>query len=155
MNNYQTAFIVVLYLIILYVFIHTYIYLIQLNNCECFNTNGKYVVNLEFMKFFQILEIFIITIYVGFMLFIRSKINKKGIPTILTSISLAVLLLINFYMAFNVINLFQTIKEDCKCTESIYKYFLYYQGIISFTTILRFVSLLLIIGLVFLFNKLK
>ena len=155
MNNYQTAFIVVLYLIIMYVFIHTYIYLVQLNNCECFNTNGKYVVNIEFMKFFQILELFIFTIYVGFMLFVRSKINKKGMPTILKSISLAVLLVINFYMAYNVISLFQNIKEDCKCTDSIYKYFLYYQGIISFTTILRFASLLLTIGLVFLFNKLK
>ena len=89
------------------------------------------------------------------MLFVRSKVNKKGVPTILTSISLAVLLLINFYMAFNVINLFQNIKEDCKCTDSIYKYFLYYQGIISFTTILRFAALLLTIGLVFVFNQLK
>ena len=155
MNNYQTAFILVLYLIVMYVFIHTYLYLVQLNNCECFNTNGKYVVNIEFMKFFQILEVFIFTIYVGFMLFVRSKVNKKGVPTILTSISLAVLLLINFYMAFNVINLFQNIKEDCKCTDSIYKYFLYYQGIISFTTILRFAALLLTIGLVFVFNQLK
>lgn len=155
MNNYQIAFIVVIYLIIIYVFIHTYLYLGQLNKCECFNTNDKYVVNIEFMKFFQILEIFIFTIYVGFMLFVKSKINKKKVPTILTSISLAVLLVINFYMAINVINLFLNIKEDCKCTESIYKYFLYYQGLMSFTTIIRFASLILTIGLIFLFIKLK
>ena len=155
MNNYQSAFVVILYLIIMYVFIHTYLYLEQLNECKCFNTHPKYVVNIEFMKFFQILEMFIFTIYVGFMFFVKSKINKKKMPTILTSISLTFLLIINFYMAYNVINLFLSIKEDCKCTESIYKYFLYYQGLISFTTVIRFLSVLLTIGLIILFIKLK
>ena len=62
MNNYQKIFVLVLYLFVLFVFIHTYMYLNQLTTCECFIKNNKYAVNIEFMKFFQVLEIFIFSL---------------------------------------------------------------------------------------------
>ena len=154
MNTYQKIFVLVLYVIIVFIFIHTYIYLNQLNNCDCFIQNEKYGVNIEFMKFFQILEIFIFTIYVGFMMFVTSKINKEKTPSpkILASISLALLVFISGYMAYNVINLYTTITDDCKCATSAYRYFLYYQGIVGASTVLRFIALFIMIGLALMFN---
>ena len=159
MNTSQKTMIVILYIIVIYVFIHTYFYLDQLNNCECFNKNDKYAVNLEFMKWFQILEIFIFSIYVGFMLFIykqnsNNKINNTFTGLLLSSISLALLLVISVYMGMNVINLYMNIKEDCKCATSNYRYFVYYEGILSISSVLRFISAILVIFLVLLFNYL-
>lgn len=159
MNTSQKTMIVILYIIVIYVFIHTYFYLDQLNNCECFNKNDKYAVNLEFMKWFQILEIFIFSIYVGFMLFIykqnsNNKINNTFTGLLLSSISLALLLAISLYMGVNVINLYMNIKEDCKCANSNYKYFVYYEGILSMSSVLRFISGIIVIFLVLLFNYL-
>ena len=159
MNTSQKTMIVILYIIVIYVFIHTYFYLDQLNNCECFNKNDKYAVNLEFMKWFQILEIFIFSIYVGFMLFIyknnsNNKINNTFTGLLLSSISLALLLAISLYMGINVINLYMNIKDDCKCANSNYKYFVYYEGILSMSSVLRFVSGIIVIFLVLLFNYL-
>jgi uncharacterized membrane protein YdcZ (DUF606 family) len=154
MNTYQKIFVLVLYAIILFIFIHTYLYLNQLNNCDCFIQNEKYGVNIEFMKFFQILEIFIFTIYVGFMIFVTSKINKEKMPSpkILAGISLALLVFISGYMAYNVINLYMTISDDCKCATSVYRYFLYYQGVVGASTVLRFIALFIMIGLALMFN---
>jgi hypothetical protein len=159
MNTSQKTMIVILYIIVIYIFIHTYFYLDQLNNCECFNKNDKYAVNLEFMKWFQILEIFIFSIYVGFMLFIykknsNNKINNTFTGLLLSSISLALLLAISLYMGVNVINLYMNIKDDCKCANSNYKYFVYYEGILSMSSVLRFVSGIIVIFLVLLFNYL-
>ena len=152
MENYQKIMVLIIYLIVLFVFIHTYIYLNQLNTCECFVKNNKYSVNIEFMKFFQILEIFIFTIYIGFMLFVTSTTQNTSSPKILASISLALLVGISGYMAYNVINLYMNISDDCKCATSAYRYFLYYQGVVGASTVLRFISLFLMIGLALLFN---
>ena len=152
MENYQKIMVLIIYLIVLFDFIHTYIYLNQLTTCECFLKNNKYSVNIEFMKFFQILEIFIFTIYIGFMLFVTSTTQNTSSPKILASISLALLVGISGYMAYNVINLYMNISDDCKCATSAYRYFLYYQGVVGASTVLRFISLFLMIGLALLFN---
>jgi hypothetical protein len=141
----------------MYVFFHTYLYLDQLNTCECFNKSDKYAVNIDFMKWFQILEMFIFTIYVVFMLFIYKrtiKLKDTFTGLLLSSISLALLLAISLYMGMNVVNLYMNIKDDCKCANSNYKYFVYYEGILSISTVLRFLSGILVIFLVLLFNYL-
>ena len=152
MENYQKIIVLVLYVFIIFIFIHTYMYLNQLTTCECFIKNNKYAVNIEFMKFFQVLEIFIFSIYIGFMLFVTSNKPKMPSPKILASISLALLVGISGYMAYNVVNLYTNISEDCKCANSAYRYFLYYQGIVGASTVLRFIALILMIGLALLFN---
>ena len=159
MNTSQKTMVIIWYIIVLFVFIHTYFYLDQLNSCECFNKSDKYAVNIEFMKWFQILEAFIFTIYVGFMLFIykknsNNKINNTFTGLLLSSISLALLLSISVYMGMNVINLYMNIKDDCKCANSNYRYFVYYEVILSISSVLRFVSGILVIFLVLLFNYL-
>jgi hypothetical protein len=157
MNTTQKVLILVCYLIVMYVFIHTYFYLHQLNTCECFNKNDKYSVDIEFMKWYQILEMFIFTIYVGFMFFIykkNMKLKNSFTGVLLSSISLALLLAISLYMGINVVNLYMTIKDDCKCANSYYRYFVYYEGIMSISTFLRFFSGIITIILILLFNYL-
>ena len=158
MNTTQKVLILVCYLIVMYVFIHTYFYLHQLNTCECFNKNDKYAVDIEFMKWYQILEMFIFTIYVVFMLFIYKKnikLKNSFIGVLLSSISLALLLAISLYMGINVVNLYMNIKDECKCANSYYRYFVYYEGIMSISTFLRFFSGIITIILILLFNYLS
>lgn len=158
MNNPQKSLVLILYVIIVFIFIYTYYYLVQLNSCECFIKNEKYSVNIEFMKFFQVLEIFLFTMYVGMMIFFNTKMKKQmktPMPLILSSLSLALLLGINVYMSYNVFNLYNNIKEDCKCSSGFFKYFVYYEGIVSFINVLRFVEIFGVIIMVFLFNMLK
>lgn len=146
----------IFYAILLYIFIHTYYYLDQINNCACFQTNGKYGVNIEFMKFFQVLEVFILTIYVASMFLFSSKMfkNKKiPAPKVLLTLALILLLGISLYMSINVINLYTNIKDDCKCVDSWYRFFLYYEGIVSLISVFRFVVLVLILAIIFLFGK--
>ena len=59
MNQSQKILLGIVYVIIIYIYIKTYLYLDQLNSCDCFNKSNKYSSNIEFMKFFQVLEIFI------------------------------------------------------------------------------------------------
>jgi len=159
MNTPQKSLVIILYIIITLIFVYTYYYLAQLNTCECFIKNEKYSVNIEFMKFFQVLEIFLFTLYVGMMVFFNSKIVKKKmktpLPLLLSTISLALLIGINGYMSYNVFNLYNNIKEDCACSSGFFKYFVYYEGIVSFINVLRFVEIFGLIILVFLFNMLK
>jgi hypothetical protein len=61
-------------------------------------------------------------------------------------IPLITLIVISAFMSYNVLNLYINIKSDCKCTDSWYRYFLYYEGIVSMISVFRFVvSLILLI----------
>ena len=160
MNTLQRSILLILYLLVIYIFVHTYIYLENLNNCACFKTNPKYKVDIEFMKFFQILEIIIFTTYFLLMLTIGSlskkiiKLQTNIIFKILTSISIGVLLFISAYMAYNVLNLYTNISSDCKCANEYYKYFVYYEGILSMSNIFRVFSMFITIFIIILFNNL-
>ena len=155
MNQYQKLLLGVLYVIIIYIYIKTYLYLDQLNNCDCFNKSNKYASNLEFMKFFQILEIFILSIIVGLNLVVHKQTKKTIVNKLLLSISFILLIGISGYMAYNVINLYTNIKDDCKCSDSIYKYFVYFEGLSSISVIMRVLSIILTFGVLVLFAKLK
>ena len=151
-------FALIFYVILLYIFIHTYYYLDQINKCACFQTEGKYGVNIDFMKFFQILEIFVLTIYVGSIFLFKSnhfKNKKIPTPTFLLTLSILLMVGISLYMTMNVLNLYINIKDDCKCVDSWYRFFLYYEGIVSLITVFRFVVLILVLALIFLFSIFK
>jgi hypothetical protein len=158
MNPLSKYGLFILYVIAIFIYIHTYIYLNKLDNCECFNSNSKYAVDIEFMKFFQILEIFIISIYFFFMFFIKTtkkKLFNSLIVKLLSNISIVLLLGICIYMSYNVLNLYINIKEDCKCSDGFYKYFIYYEGITTLTTVMRIISLFVTLIIMFIFNKLN
>jgi hypothetical protein len=148
--------VIIFYFICLYIFLHTYYYLDQIDNCPCFHKDGKYAVNIDFMKFFQILEIFILTVYLVSIFFFSSKMfkskNKKA-PLVLLFIAMAFLLTVSGAMTFNVINFYNNVKEDCKCVDSWYRYFIYYEGIVSFITVFRFISVVLLLTIFFIMSK--
>lgn len=148
----MTIFISILSIICLFILYQTYYYLQQAENCACFKTDDKkYGVNLEYMKFFQILHIVIFIMYVGWGFLKRPMVGSKcGMNFI--SIQLLVLLLCLYgYMFYNIINFYRNVKSDCKCVdESIYKYFVYFQGISSFMSVMQIVySFLLIMIIIF------
>jgi len=91
MNKIPTIITIIFYIICLYIFLHTYYYLVEIDNCPCFHKDGKYEVNIEFMKFFQVLEIFILSVLVFSTLFFKSnsfKSKKKTPPLLLLSFAL-------------------------------------------------------------------
>jgi len=160
MNTLQQTILFVLYLLVVYIFVHTYLYLENLNKCPCFNVNPEYSVNIEFMKFFQIFEIIIFTTYFGIMTFLSKKSfikkpNNNIMLNLLSSILIVLILCINGYMAYNVLNLYTNIREDCKCANEFYKFFVYFEGILSMSNVLRGVALFVTIFIVILFNNLR
>ena len=154
----KTIFIIIFYFICVYIFLHTYFYLDQINKCPCFHKDGKYAVNLDFMKFFQILEIFILTVLVGSSLFFKSKTFKsknKAPPIFLLSLTVIILLSISGYMTYNVVHLYNNIKDDCECVDSWYRFFLYYEGIVSGITVFRFIAMFLLLSIFIIIRQFK
>jgi len=153
--NTSKLFVVIFYFICVYIFLQTYYYLDEIDNCPCFEKDGKYKVNVDFMKFFQVLEVLFLTVFLAIFLFITSSktkiLNKNKIPNmnVLTILPMIVLLGISGYMSYNVLNLYYNIKEDCKCVDSWYRYFLYYEGAMSFVSVLRIVGSILFLAIFF------
>ena len=152
--------VVIFYLICVYIFVQTYLYLDEIDRCPCFHKDGKYAVSIDFMKFFQILEIVILTASLAALFFMKSngkfKLNKKqGEPTFILSLTIVIMVIISGFMAYNVINMYTNIKDDCKCVDSWYRYFLYYEGFVSLITVFRFIIIFLLLGIFFIMSKLK
>ena len=155
MKKIPTIVTIIFYIICMYIFLHTYYYLVQIDNCPCFHKDGKYEVNIDFMKFFQVLEIFILSVFVFTTLFFKSntfKSKKRSPPLLLLSFSLFLLVGISAMMSYNVFNLYNNIREDCQCVNSWYRFFLYYQGIVSGFTVFRVIVTLLMLGIIFLLH---
>jgi hypothetical protein len=143
----STIFIIIFYFICVYIFLQTFYYLEEIDKCPCFKKDGKYAVNIDFMKFFQVLEIFILTVFIALFMYLK-LFNKKGIataniknnvPQFVLLLPVIVLLVISGFMSYNVLNFYTNIKEDCKCADSWYRYFIYYEGIVSLISVFRVV----------------
>jgi hypothetical protein len=156
--NYSKVFSLITYVIMMIILIQIYYYLIQINNCECFNKNDKYSVDVEFMKFYQILEMILLTIFVGTS-FITSSKTKQYIPKMggifLSTLTFIILTGISIYMTYNTFNFYMNVKQDCKCANSWYRYFIYFEGIGTFISVLRviFMTLFILIGLSLFYNQ--
>jgi hypothetical protein len=153
-------FVIIFYLLCVYIFVKTYLYLDEIDKCPCFHKDGKYAVSIDFMKFFQILEIVILTASLATMFFVKSnnKVdlkNTKGKPSFVLILTMIIMLTISALMAYNVINMYTNIKEDCKCVDSWYRYFVYYEGFVSLMTVFRFVVIFLLFGIFFIMSKVK
>ncbi len=149
--SYSKILSIIIYLIMMYILIQTYYYLVKIDSCECFNKNDKYAVNVEFMKFYQILEMILLTMFI-FISFLNSLKTKIVIPKIggmfLSSLTFVLLLGISIYMSYNTFNFYMNVKQDCKCVNSWYKYFVYFEGITSFITALRIIFMILFVFMV-------
>lgn len=157
--GFGNILVIIFYLLCVYIFVQTYLYLDEIDRCPCFHKDGKYAVSIDFMKFFQILEIVILTASLGSLYFMKSKgkvdLKNNKTPSVVLSLSVIIMLIISAFMAYNVINMYTNIKEDCKCVDSWYRYFLYYEGFVSLITVFRFVLVFLLFGIFFIMSKLK
>jgi hypothetical protein len=146
-------FIGILSIICLYILYKTYYYLQQVEQCDCFKDDDKkYGVNIEYMKFFQILHIIIFIMYVSWGFFIKRPMVGYRCGFNFISVQLLILLLCLYgYMFYNILHFYRNVKSDCKCVDqSIYKYFIYFQGISSLMSVMQIIySFLLIIIIVF------
>ncbi len=156
--SYSKIFAMICYLIMMFILVQTYYYLVQIDNCPCFNTNDKYAVNIEFMKYFQILEMILLTMFVGISYITTNKfkdiIPKTG-GVFLSTLTAVILLGLSSYMAYNTLNFYLNVKDDCKCANSMYKYFVYFEGISSLVAVVRmiFMILLVFIMLILFYNQ--
>lgn len=144
----------ILSFICIYILIQTYYYLQQAENCECFKKDDKkYGVNIEYMKFFQILHIIIFIMYIGWGFIKKTMIESKCDMNFITTQLLVLLLCLYGYMFYNIFHFYKNVKEDCKCVnESVYKYFIYFQGISSFMSVMQIIYSILLIFIIILLN---
>ena len=150
--NTQVIVLVLLVLLVSYT-IH---YIRELKNCVCFQSSDKYKVNLEFLEFYQYLELVsIFFIFLGLFSFNKSLTKYIGIGgkgksnkfllTLLMIIILCVHFFIQYNVMINVFNLSTNIKYDCDCATKWQRFFLYYQGITSGIEVVHYVIALLTI----------
>lgn len=139
-----------LFIISFSILFYSYYYLLIVEKCGCFNLNKDMYVNIDFMKFYELLEIFILTLYFIFYIYKKKYFNQY----ILTNnIVLFVLLLLNIYMTKNVYNFYYNIQNNCSCMNNRYKYWIYFEGFTSFFSSLRILSLFIILFFILLTNE--
>tara|TARA_B100000123_G_C25714144_1_gene421328 strand:- start:65 stop:556 length:492 start_codon:yes stop_codon:yes gene_type:complete len=126
------------------ILVKVYHYLVDMESCPCFQSSQHkdMKVDLEYMKFYQVLEIVTTLIFFG-SLFIYNLKHKsmKGGGRIgmrfISIISFMILLFIFGYMTYNVLGFYMSIKDSCKCANKWQKYFIYLQGIGASISTLR------------------
>ena len=144
----------------LYILVQVLSYLNEVESCPCFNEQNnkeKYSSNIEFMKFYQFLEIISLIIFIVLVNFYKfplksSKINNRGMLKIMLLISLFVLLFVSGYMSYNVAIFYLNMKKECICVNKWQKYFLYLEGIFNSIYFLRILYIFLFIMILGLFN---
>ena len=154
-NDYYVH--ILLSIISFLILVSIYYYLDSLHNCDCFieNQHKTYKINIEFLKFYQILEILSLLVFVILLTIYKNKVFKGGNKfsikffIILTTI---LLLLISGYVSYNTILFFITSKRDCLCVNRWQKYILYIQGIFNSVYFLRIIYYLLFITIIIKFN---
>ena len=132
------------------ILVRIYQYLTDIESCPCFKSSQHkgYRVNLEYMKFYQVLEIMTLLIFLASTYMLRNKKIIKGGSrsgiTIISILSMLLLLYIFGYMSYNVFAFYMSIKDSCKCADKWQKYFIYIQGLSSSVSTLQ-----LLLGFIF------
>ena len=127
----------VLSLISIIILVKIYHYLVDLESCPCFKSgqHEHYKVDIEYMKFYQVLEIITTMIFVvsSFLARSNSKFMKGGSAgmRMISIMSFLILIYIFGYMSYNVFSFYMSMKDNCKCANKWQKYFIYVQGISS------------------------
>jgi hypothetical protein len=155
----------------LFVLFNVYQYLNDIESCPCFmeeNYASKYQTNISFMKFYQLLEIFSLIIFVILISFYKydsrtggkkalkaSRMSKYIIFIIVSTIlTLGILMGISGYMGYNSFALYKNMKKECICANKWQRYFVYLQGVSNSIYFLRIVYTILFIMLLIVFNYL-
>uniref|UniRef100_A0A6C0ESQ8 Uncharacterized protein n=1 Tax=viral metagenome TaxID=1070528 RepID=A0A6C0ESQ8_9ZZZZ len=143
------AYVFLVYVILMYLYIHTFYYLKKAELTGCFNPRK---VNLKFMEFFQLLEIIALTMTIMFLpYFVKNK-KKTGSVALIVSL---VVLAINMFMALNVYNFYSELKY-CSIMSTWNKWWLYTEGIMAAISSVRgLLSIALFLLVLFKIIKIK
>ena len=142
-----------------FILISTYKYLDGLSTCACFieNQHPKYKVNIEFLKFYQVLEIAALLVFIAFITMYKNKLFGGGKQNmgmrLFVLLSTLLLLFVTGYVSMYSIILYMTSKKDCLCVNQWQKYIVYIQGTFNTIHFLRLIYILSLIFLIFAFNK--
>jgi hypothetical protein len=137
----------ILSLISFIILVNIYLYLDQIKDCKCFisNEKGEQQVDVEFLKFYQILEIVSLFIFISFLFLYENNMrggsgnNKRknsGLMLFIT-LSLFILMVISGYVSYNSFLFYQNVNNNCKCANKWQQYFIYLQGIFHSVYFLR------------------
>mgnify|MGYP001269810249 FL=1 len=148
-------------LVSLYILVNVYQYLGDLKQCSCFieKQHPTYKINIEFLQFYQILEILSLFILICFMIMYKSKWaqmggNKMGMKFFLLVSSLLFLFLTG-YVSYNSLLMYFMSKKDCFCVNKWQKYIVYIQGVFNSIYFLRLIFLFVFICMLVAFNVKK
>lgn len=145
-------------LVSIFILISVYQYLGDLKSCSCFieKQHPQYKINIEFLQFYQLLEILTLFIFICFITMYKTKwaINRGSKPGLkfFILLSATLFLFISGFVSYYSILMFFMAKEDCLCVNQWQKYIVYIQG--SFNTIyfFRLLFLFIFISLLLTFN---
>jgi len=123
------------------IILYTYYYLVELSNCPCFVSNQKDELQLDYMKFYLLLDLFTIVIALSLMNHVNPKGGKlkNDVEQILVIFSVLLVTLIHGYMTYNVYYFYNSIQPYCNCANKWQKYYIYYEGIVAGLVTFQFV----------------
>ena len=149
--NIQYVIQIILSILSIGILMSVYKYLGGLKECSCFvsNQHPEYKINIEYLQFYQILEIMTLFIFVVLLLLYKNKIHYGGNNGMKFFIFITTFLLLGLtgYMSYNSMHMYFLSKKDCTCVNQWQKYIVYIQGVFNSIYFLR---LLFTISLVFL-----
>lgn len=154
------VFNVLLSISIIFVLLHVYSYLSELEHCPCFinNENSNYV-DISFLKFFQLFEIIVYVIFLFGLFSLKYGMKggryEKPILNIIAFISFVLFTGITGYLSYNVLYFYKSLSNDCKCANKWQKYFIYAQGAFSTLSFIRLIAAFLFITLILVMNFTK
>jgi hypothetical protein len=140
----------------LVILVNIYVYLDSIKNCQCFvsNSQGETEVDVEFLKFYQILEIISLFIFLSLVYMHKKQMSggKKmynGVSVFMT-LSLFVLMFISGYVSYNSFLFYQNVNNNCLCANKWQQYFVYLQGVFNSVYFLRLCYTLVLVLLMIL-----
>lgn len=154
---------IVLSVITLFILLKVYNYLDQLKICDCFieSQDKNYRVNVNFLKFYQVLEMISLSLLILLTFLYKNNLIKstknKKIKNIFLKSALLVMffltIMLSGYITYNSLIFYLISKKNCECSNKWQKYFIYMQGIGNSVFFLRLVFILLFSFILIIFNS--
>lgn len=156
---------IVLSLITVFILLKVYNYLDQLKMCDCFieSQDKNYKVNVNFLKFYQVLEIISVSLLIVLTFLYKNNLIKstknKKVNNIFLKTGLLVMsfltIMLSGYITYNSLIFYLISKKNCECSNKWQKYFIYMQGVGNSVFFLRLVFILLFTFILIIFNSKK
>ena len=156
---------ILLSLITVFILLKVYNYLDQLKMCDCFieSQDKNYKVNVNFLKFYQVLEIISVSLLIVLTFLYKNNLIKstksKKVNNIFFKTGLLVVffltIMLSGYISYNSLIFYLISKKNCECSNKWQKYFIYMQGIGNSVFFLRLVFILLFTFILIIFNSKK